>query len=163
MADETYLFARFADRQKLTGVDEVLNSLSSVARWDAVDGYFGLAVRFTGQPENDIEKVRALEGLTEAVQSPVLAEKTAGAVDPELCQAYVLVEGDQKKIDSVQADIDGYNEVLNCARTQGQYSLVLVLQAATFDEIDDIIDDRISTLDGVLRLKEARIISSYVK
>ncbi len=163
MTDGSFLFARFADRRKLTGVEDILQSLDSVAQWDAVDGYFGLAVRLKGQPEADIQKIQSLEGLTESVECRIISVGDVKPVDQELCRAYVLVEVDPDKTEQIAETIDKYEATLNCVRTEGRFGLVVILQSASFDEIDMTIDDRISSLDGVLRLKEGRIISSYVK
>jgi DNA-binding Lrp family transcriptional regulator len=163
VADGSYFFARFADRRKLTGIEDVLQSLDSVARWDAVDGYFGLAVQLKGQPEADLQKIQALEGLTESVESRVISDLAAKPLDQELCGAYVLVEVDPEKSEQIAETIDRYEETLDCVRAEGRFGLVVILQSASFDEIDDTIDDKISSLDGVLRLKEGRIISSHVK
>lgn len=163
MTDGSFLFARFADRCKLAGVGETLQALDSIKHWDAVDGYFGLAVRFKGHPEADLKKVRSLDGLTESVESRITAEAISGTVDEDLCRVYIMIETDPDRTESVAETVEKYEETLSCARTEGRFGLVAVLQAAGFDQLDRLIDDRISALDGVLRTKEGRIISSFVK
>ncbi|MCP4684271.1 MAG: hypothetical protein GY867_02385 [bacterium] len=163
MTDGSFLFARFADRRKLSGIEDKLQSLGGVARWDAVDGFFSLAVWLTDAPEADIRSIRALDGLTEAVESRIIAGSESKPADSDLCQAYVLVEADAEMVDEISTKIEKYEDTLGCYRTEGQYGLIVALQSTSFDRIDQTIDDRISSLDGVLRLKEGRIISSHVK
>jgi len=163
VTDGSFLFARFDDRRRLAGVGDKLQSLDAVSRWDAVDGYFGLAVKLKGSSDADVKYIQALEGLTEAVESRIVSGTTTKPADPELRQAYVLVEADPDRIEQICAGIAKFEDTLSCHRTEGRYGLVVILQSESFDRIDRTIDDRISILDGVLRLKEGRIISSYVK
>lgn len=163
MANESFFFARFNDRQKLTGAGELLRSLSSVAQWDAVDGFYGLAVRFHQNPEADIQKLKSLDGLAESVECPIASEASPRTVDDELCRAYVLIEVAPERIGPIAGAVKKLEEAQYVGRSDGRFGLIAVLQGDTFDALDSAIENKISSLDGVLRLKEGRIISSYVK
>ena len=163
MTDGSFLFARFDDRRKLTEVEEILRPMVSVIRWDAVDGFYGLAVRFGTGSEADIKKLKSMDGVTESVESPVSSESTPRAADNDLCRAYVLIEAAPQQVGPLAEAVEKFEETQYLGRTEGRFGLVAVLQSGSFDAIDSAIEDKISTLDGVLRLKEGRIISSHVK
>ncbi len=164
MTEELFVFIRFGDRTMLPSASTALDQLDGLSRWDAVNGYFNLAIKMTAPSEENFQKLRALEGAEElAVCKVVDHPKTEKTFDPDQCQSYLLLETDADQRDGIQSAISAHRDVLFCHRTDGPYNLVAGVQSRTFDAIDNLVKEHIRPLDGILRLKQDRIISSNVR
>jgi hypothetical protein len=159
----TYIFARFADRRVLDQVSRQIDGLNRIKRWDAIDGYFQLALRLTQADESDLQRIDALEGLTEAVNCPITIDDEHESVIPaDSCHSYLLIEAMPECLETVRQHICEHEQTLFCSATEGQYNLVAVVGGQSFSDIDRLVDKVVTPLDGVLRLKQNRILSSVV-
>ena len=75
--------------------------------------------------------------------------------------AYVLVEIEKNKLESIYPTLYFDDNVIHCDYTDSRYNLVLLVHGTQFSEIDNLIKNKISTLDGVLKVKKFPIISMY--
>jgi DNA-binding response OmpR family regulator len=75
--------------------------------------------------------------------------------------SYVLVEIEQEKLDSIYPTLSFEDNVVSCDYTDSRYSLVLLVQGTQFNEIDNLVKNKIATLDGVLKVKEFPIITLF--
>ncbi len=161
MTDGTYIFVRFSDRQNLEKAPEQIEKLTGLVRWDALDGNFQLALRMSDRSAAALEMIKALDGVAETVECRIVkAADGTEPLDPDFCHAYVLAETENDKRDAVQASVAGIDKVLICDTTEGLCDLVAVVRGETFDEVDRIITRKITPVDGLLRLKQDRILSS---
>jgi DNA-binding Lrp family transcriptional regulator len=80
------------------------------------------------------------------------------ATDPSLCYAYVFIETEKAKLNSVKKALENIDQVVFCSHTDGGCDLVAVIKGENFSEVDRVIAGKIRVLDGILRLKHNRII-----
>jgi hypothetical protein len=161
VSNSTYLFARFDDRSRLDEASRQLIHLSQVRRWDAIDGYFQLAVRLSDAEESVLQHIRSLPGLTEAVDCPIAVDDEHNSVlDSDSRHSYLLIEALPEKLESVRRSIGETEHVLFCSSTDGPINLVAIVAGKSFGEIDQLVDAAIMPLDGVLRLKQNRVLTS---
>jgi hypothetical protein len=161
VSNGTYIFARFADRRELDELSRQLISVGRVKRWDAIDGYFQLAVRLAESGESVLPQIRSLHGLTEAVDCPITVDDEHECVlNADTCHSYLLIEAVPERLESIRHTICGQEQVLFCSATEGPCNLVAIISGQSFGEIDRLVDKAITPLDGVLRLKQNRILSS---
>lgn len=75
--------------------------------------------------------------------------------------SYVLMEVEREKMDSIYPTLRLDENVVYCDCAVGKYNLVLLVTGAYFDEIDRFVQQKVITLDGVLRVKEYPIINLF--
>ncbi len=161
MTDGTYIFVRFSDRQNLEKAPGQIEKLDGLARWDALEGNFQLAFRMSDGSAAALETIGALGGVAETAECRIVkGTDNTGPLDPEFCHAYILAETEEEKRDAVLATVSDIDGVLSCDTTEGLCDLVAVVRGETFDEVDRIISRKITPVDGLLRLKQDRILSS---
>lgn len=157
MSAGAYLLARFSDPEKLLPAAKLLQSADTVARWDAVDGHVHLVVRTHSAAPAD--SLRSLGGLEQLARFDITKDNDSGETfDPTLAHAYLFVETEPDKRETVAKAVTALPEVLFCSTTTGGCDLVAVIRGPRFSAIDNIIAEKIRPLDGVLRVKHDRII-----
>jgi len=75
--------------------------------------------------------------------------------------SYVLVEIEKEKLETLYPTLYFDDNIIYCDYTESKYSLVLFVQGTQFSEIDNLIKNKIATLDGVLKVKEFPIITIF--
>ena len=75
--------------------------------------------------------------------------------------SYVLVDIEREKLENLFPVLKLTENVLYCDFISGQYNLVLMVYGTQFSEIDKIIENKIISLDGVLKVKEYPIINIF--
>jgi CheY-like chemotaxis protein len=75
--------------------------------------------------------------------------------------SYVLVDIDREKLEDVYPVLRLTENILYCDYISGKYNLVLMIHGTQFSEIDKIIENKIITLNGVLKVKEYPIINIF--
>ena len=75
--------------------------------------------------------------------------------------SYILVELSQSGIDDIFPSLYLDDNIIQCDFTTGKYNLFLLAQGTQFSEIDNLIKNKISELDGILKIKEFPIISIF--
>lgn len=164
MSDRAHVFIRFGDRNQLEAASASLSDLMTVSRWEAIEGPYQLAIRLTGDVDASLATLTAAAGEIETAACHIKDEQdTAITVDPEICYSYVLIEAVPDSATSVQKAVSEFEQTVFCNITDGPYDLIAMVSGPSFDHIDRLIAEQIGTIDGVLRLKEGRILSSIVK
>jgi DNA-binding Lrp family transcriptional regulator len=75
--------------------------------------------------------------------------------------SYVLLNVDREKLEIVYPILKLTDNVLYCDYAEGSSDLILMVYGTQFSEIDKIIENKISNLDGILKVKEYPIINVF--
>jgi len=156
MSAGSYLLVRFDDRSKLAPAATALDKMKAVSHWDAVDGYYSLVVHTDDKVTAGV--IEKLDGFAELARCQSISTGQEKDINPEKASSYVLAEIDSGKADDVCRTLGDNPQVGWCVSCKGDYDLVAVVAGENFDEVDRVVDRDIRQLDGVLRLKQGRII-----
>lgn len=156
MSAGNYLLVRFGDRSKLAPAAKAIDEIKAVSHWNAVEGYYSFVVQTNDDTTADtIEK---LDGFTELARCQTLSKGAEKKIDPENVGCYVFAEIDDGKTDDVCKTLGANQQVAHCVSCKGDYQLVAVVAGENFDDVDLVVEANIRQLDGVLRMKQGRII-----
>ncbi|MDH4157743.1 MAG: Lrp/AsnC ligand binding domain-containing protein [candidate division Zixibacteria bacterium] len=159
MSAAFYLLVRLDKREKLLSVAQALDQFSQIIRWDAVDGYYGLVIKATGNPRELSRHLEKLYGVTElSVCELTQDNETTTDGDDERFRSYVFLETDRGKREQIRRFLGESDNVAFCSPCLGKFDGVAVVHGETFDEVDRFLNEQVRPLDGVLRLKQDRII-----
>lgn len=75
--------------------------------------------------------------------------------------SYILLQIDREKTESIYPTLCLEEKVVYCDFTAGKYNLVLLVQGSSFNEIDDLIENKIVNMEGILKVKEFPILNIY--
>jgi ActR/RegA family two-component response regulator len=186
-----YILLNFADTADLSTVYQDLYFMDQVLYCDAIKGDFDLALLLQAGSMDEIlatveNKIKKLQGVKEAVFLPVdlpkLPDSVAsiiGTFDKALgrekgspdaannvnfsksASSYVFLEIEKDKLEQIYPTLYINDQVVSCDCIAGKYDIVLLMQGASFAEIDRNILAKIKPLDGVLRIKEMPIIKLF--
>jgi DNA-binding Lrp family transcriptional regulator len=67
--------------------------------------------------------------------------------------SYVLLDVEREKLQDIYPTLRLDEQVIFCDYTTGKYNLILFVTGSYFDEIDRFIQEKVITLDGVLKVK----------
>lgn len=138
---------------------EALRKIDAIDRWDAVEGHYNLVIKLAPEAAEGVNRARTLDGLSDMKVCEIVAENNGSAtVDPELCRAYVFIDVDAAHRDAIKAALSGVEEIASLIQTSGGCDMIALVTADNFDRINRVVNERIRPLDGLLRLKQDRII-----
>jgi hypothetical protein len=159
MSAGTYLLVKFDDREQLLPAVEKINQSESVLGWDAIDGHYNLLLKLNNHDNKLIDSIKEFDGFADFNSIDILDESLPTIeFDPEYTYSYLFIETDKNAIDKIKETLNSNDAVISCISTSGSFDLIALLKSETFDKIDRIIDNDIKELDGLLRLKQDRII-----
>ena len=75
--------------------------------------------------------------------------------------SYIFLEVAREKIEDVYPVLRLSDNVVFCDYTKGKYNLVLFVYGSTFVEIDKFIEDKVSNLRGILKIKEFPVVNIF--
>lgn len=186
-----YALLNFNENANLEEAYQKLYFMDQVLYCDAIKGDFDLALLLQAGSMADIQamiedKVKTIPGVKDVtflpVAQPRLSESTnsiIGTVDKALgrdkenpeaaanpnfshsASSYVFLEIEKDKLDSIFPTLYMNDQVVSCDCIEGKYDIVLLMQGASFAEIDRNILSKIKPLDGILRIKETPIIKLF--
>ena len=126
--------------------------------------------------ENNIKKIKGVKELDcLEVSNPILDESLRSilnvfSIEPNGNQtremrnavcSYVLVEIEREKMDTVYPTLYFDDNIVYCDYIESKSLMILLVNGAQFTEIDHLIKNKISTIDGILKVKEYPIITIY--
>jgi len=186
-----YALLNFSENANLSEAYQELYFMDQVLYCDAIKGDFDLALLLQAGNMAEIEsmvenKIKKLPGVKEVtflpVDQPQLPDTVIniiGTVDKALgrdkgnqeamtnpnfsrsASSYVFLEVEKEKLESIYPILYMNDQVVSCDCINGKYDIVLLMQGASFAEIDRNILAKIKPLDGVLRIKETPIIKLF--
>ncbi len=170
----SYALVTVHNREDRVGVIQAVEGIEQVISSCAVDGDYDIVLQIRELPGAGIDrfvsnKIRTLNGVKAievcrvelACESNVpqmtTNDTTAKSANPS-AECYVFLETDKRHFEEIFAVLSVLKSVTCCEVASGQFSLVLRLEASSFDSLEKIINEKIRPLPGVLRAKESRII-----
>ena len=159
MSAGAYVLIRFSDRDKLLPAIEALDGIDHISRWDAVDGHFNLILTLMSSDAKLIEKIKKLDGCAETTACEIISDnENDNDVSPDYSYSYIFIETERYQQKAVQSSIEKNEAVTFCSTASGTCDLVAMVKGENFDSIDRTVNATIRQLDGVLRLKQDRVI-----
>lgn len=190
-AVSAYVLMNFADSADLSDAYQQLYFMDNVLYCDAIKGDYDLALLLQAGKMSEIHavvdsKIKTLPGVKEIVFLPVEPPQLSGSVadiigtvdkalgrdkeNPDAANnanfarsasSYVFLEIEKEKLETVYPTLYINEQVVSCDCIKGKFDIVLLMQGASFSEIDRNILAKIKPLDGVLRIKETPIIKLF--
>jgi hypothetical protein len=159
MSAGALLLARFSGPEGLVPAAEVLEHSEIVECWNAVDGHIDLVAKLNAPPSELLERLRNLSGIQEAVSLDLSDETGALVCDPGSAHSFVFLDVERLKNAIIHAKLQALDAVAFCSSMHDGTELVAVISGTNFHAIDRTINEQIRTIDGVLRLKQDRVIN----
>ena len=75
--------------------------------------------------------------------------------------SYIMIEAETDKRDIISSVLKSYDNVVYCDHTSGKYNLIMLVYGSYFHEIDKFIENEISNMNGILKVKEYPIINMF--
>ena len=170
----------FESYQKLYYMDNVLYCDATKGEYDI----FMLIQADTREQINEVieQKVKAVEGVKEVeilhLEAPILSEalenvihvaedalldgkadnKNARDMSNLVC-SYLLLEIEKDKLEKIYPSLRLNENVVYCDYTTGTYNLVVFLHGRFYSDIDKFIEEHITSMDGILRVKEYPVVN----
>lgn len=182
-AVSSYITLRVTDPSKDMAAYRTLHAMEGITSCDAVNGDIDIVLLAQASSEEELKKVndrvRAVEGVEvvslSAIERPKLdrdveqfigvykkaVKENAQSSLPRMrgTKSYVIVDIDKDYIQQVFTTLFFLDEVLFCdVVDDGTKLLGIVSESGAFGKTPRIIE-KLSTIDGVLRVKDARIIN----
>jgi CheY-like chemotaxis protein len=190
-AVSAYVLLNFSETANLTEVYQEMYFMDHVLYCDAIKGDFDMVLLLQAEKLSVLhdmveDKIKKLPGVKDIcfmpVESPLVPESVnniIGTVDKALgrekgnpetvnnanfwksASSYVFLEIEKEKLENIYPTLYVNEQVVSCDCAKGKYDIVLLMQGASFAEIDRNIQNKIKPLDGVLRIKESPIIKLF--
>ncbi len=148
-----------SDPESLVPAAEILEHSEIVDCWNAVDGHVDLVAKLNAPPSGLIEEIESLGGV-EGVEILELAEESGSIIcNPSFCYSFVFLEVEPAKSHQIRGKLSAFEQVVFTSSREDGAEIIAVVHGASFQSINRIVDEQIRTIDGVLRLKQDRVIS----
>jgi CheY-like chemotaxis protein len=185
-----YVLLSFSSAADQTSIYQDLYFMDQMLYCDAIKGDFDLVLLLQANTLDEIKalvasRIQKLAGLQQALLMPVgqpkLSESVAGIIGAfdramgrdnqdaaagnvnygHSASSYVFLEIEKEKQEQVYSTLYVNDQVVSCDCVDGPFDIALLMQGASFAEIDRSIKTKIKPLDGVLRIKEMPIIKLF--
>jgi len=154
-----YLLAKFSSRKELLPAAELLDKSDTVKRWNAVDGYYSLVIKTDGNDARLIASLKGLDGFAELAKCELVTDNDSDEYfTDELNHTFLFMEVDSSSKKTLISKLSECETVSFCSETEGAYDLVVFTSAENFDTIDRTVAEEIRQYDGILRMKQNRVI-----
>lgn len=188
-ATTAYILIKTKEGSDYLSLYRKLYFMDNVLYCDATSGEIDIFLLIQASSEEECKKVyensvKNLEGIKESlflqVDVPVmddsirdivqsagisLFDDTSGAGklrdSKKAVYSYLLLDIDREKLDKIYPVLRLTDNVLYCDYAEGKYNLILMLYATQFSEINRIIENKILTLDGVLKVRKYPVVNMF--
>ena len=159
MSTGAYILVKFNNREKLLPAAETIGSLPDVVKWDAVDGHHDLVIKMNSENPASVKEIRKLDGCGELTSCSLKAAPDSEiSLSDEHSYSYLFIETERYQQTTVQSLLDKNDAIVFAAPAAGGCDLIALVKGENFDQIDRVVNLDIRQLDGVLRVKQDRII-----
>lgn len=159
MTTGSLLLARLSDPEILVPAAEFLENSDIVECWNAVDGHVDLVAKLSAPPTVLLEQIRSLGGVQDIHIIELSDESGKFFCSPAMCYSFVFLEVEEGKLAFVRDRLTTMQEVPFCSSNQDGGEVIAAVNGNTFQSIDRTINEKIRPIDGVLRLKQDRVIN----
>ncbi len=108
-------------------------------------------------PGNNISDIMNSAGISSDESSELKTERDFSV---SMC-SYIFLQVNENKLKDVNSVLSLNENVAYCDYTTGKYNLILLVYGRCFDEIDKLIENNITNLDGILKVKEYPIVNMF--
>ena len=184
----SYAFVTMDDRHLFENIYRKLYFMDRVLYCDAVIGDWQLVLLLQSNSRGDLHdfvqnSLMNIDGITTVelldVVEPLLSEEAKNVIQmvedslqeegwrgrgekrPKVLSSYVLLEIEEEFLESIYKQLYFMEDVVHCDVTHGRYGFVLLVQAPTFDLIKKRIAHISRNVEGVLKVRELRIINLF--
>jgi nitrate reductase NapAB chaperone NapD len=159
MSTRALLLARTSDPESLVPVADILEHSEIVDCWNAVDGHVDLVAKLNAPPAALVQEIWNVGGI-DSVEVLELSDETGSILcDPTSCYSFVFLEVEPEKRSTIREQLSALKEVGFCSSRDDGAELVAVVNGASFQSINRAVNEQIRQIDGVLRLKQDRVIN----
>ena len=159
MSPGAFLLARLSNRENLVPAAEVLEHSEIVECWNAVDGHVDLVAKLSGPPADLLDRIRGLGGLQDLEIIELAEESGKLLCNPALCYSFMFLEVEPGKLAFVRDKLATMQQVQFCSSKQASNVIIAAVNGSTFQSIDRMINEQVRPIDGVLRVKQDRVIN----
>ena len=159
MSPGALLLARLSDPEKLVPAAEVLEHSEIVECWNAVDGHVDLVAKLTSSPTALLQQMRGLGGITDLNVIELSDETGTFLCSSALCYSFAFLEVEPGKVKSIRERLAAIPEVVFCSLKNDSTEIIAAVSGSTFQSVDRIVNEQVRPIDGVLRLKQDRVIN----
>jgi hypothetical protein len=159
MSNRALLLARMSDPESLVPAAEVLEHSEIVDCWNAVDGHVDLVAKLNAPAAELLEEIRAIGGIGNLELLELSDETGSILCNPSFCYSFVFLEVEPAKKLAIQEQLSALKQVGFCSSREDGAELIAVVNGPSFQSIDRAVNEQIRLIDGVLRLKQDRVIN----
>ena len=161
MSNGALLLARLSDPERLIPTAEVFEHSEFVECWNAVDGHVDLVAMIKTPASALPAQLRNLPGIDEMYVFDLTDDGAKLVCQLNLSHSFVFLEVEADKLAQIRTKLKALKQVIFCSQIESKNELVAVISGESFQSIDRTVNDQIRATDGVLRLKQDRVI--YLK
>lgn len=148
---DIFMLVQGKNREEIqTFVDSQVKQVAGVDRVEILDVQLPVLDEAVQTVIRDAEE--ALEGATGPVRQRDLSRRVT---------SYLLVEAERERMNDIYPALRLDEQVVYCDYTDGRYNLVLMVTGSYFDDIDRFVKEKVSKMEGILKVKEYPIISMF--
>jgi hypothetical protein len=159
MSSGALLLARLSDPERLIPTAEVFEHSEFVDCWNAVDGHVDLVALIKTPAAALPAQLRNLPGIDELFVFDLSDDSTKLVCELALSHSFLFIDVEADKLLPVQTKLKSFKQVVFCSRIDNRNELVAVISGEDFQSIDRTVNDLIRPTDGVLRVKQDRVIN----
>ena len=159
MSSGALLLARLSDPERLIPTAEVFEHSEFVDCWNAVDGHVDLVALIKTSAAALPAQFRNLPGVDELYVFDLTDDGAKLVCELALSHSFLFLEVEADKLANIQSRIKALPQVIFCSRMQDRNELVAVISGDNFQSIDLMVNKQIRPIDGILRVKQDRVIN----
>jgi hypothetical protein len=159
MSSGSLLLARLSDPELLIPTAEVFEHSEFVDCWNAVDGHVDLVALIKTPASSFPAQLRNLPGIDEMFVFDLTDDGAKLVCELGLAHSFVFLEVEAERLATVQSRLKSFAQVIFCSRMHDRNELVAVISGDNFQSIDRMVNSQIRPIDGVLRVKQDRVIN----
>ena len=185
----SYALIKFEQDIDFVATYEKLYSMENVLYCDAAKGDYDIFLLIQGPTRKDckvtlkkiadsckgIEKIDFLEverPILDSSLMDIIASVESMNTDKNIISennrnlsknvsSYVMLEVEREKMENIYPHLRLDEQVIYCDYVTGKFNLVLLVKGHQFSDIDKFVENKVATLDGVIKVKEYPIISLF--
>lgn len=185
-SESAYLLLKLDESRDFFATYRKLYYMENVLYCDATKGEYDVFMLVQADTREEIEemvenRIKPLNGVISVdslhLEQPILDESITDVIHSaesaladesedvnaremsNLVCSYLLLEVEKEKLDRVYPTLRLNENVVYCDYTAGTYNLVVFLHGHFYSDIDKFIEQEVTTLDGVLRVKEYPVVN----
>lgn len=183
-----YAMIKVKEGGDVLSVFNKLYFMDNVLYCDAVRNSFDMVLLLNASTPAELDqiiqtKIKTLADIEEVIYCPVGKPKLeAGIQDfindyekqknlspegskpkrvPYPLSAYVLIEVEKARFNEIYPKLYFLDNVVSCDTTKGKYDLILLIQSATFNEMERLVREKIGSIDGIVRTKLLNVMNLF--